>query len=126
MNIANPNRKPKKIFRWIALALLLLGLCPYLYSRFQAPRNRVQQFDNGSNAAIQRTFDRELSIVSFNIAHGRGTASSNWAESGEPKRQRIGDIAAELKRIDADIVILNEVDFLSLIHIWTLPTICSV
>ena len=111
LQTANPNRKPKKIFRWTALALLLLGLCPYLYSRFQAPRNRVQQFDNGSNAAIQRTFDRELSIVSFNIAHGRGTASSNWTESGEPKRQRIGDIAAELKRIDADIVILNEVDF---------------
>ena len=78
LQTANPNRKPKKIFRWIALALLLLGLCPYLYSRFQAPRNRVQQFDNGSNTAIQRTFDSELSIVSFNIAHGRGTASSNW------------------------------------------------
>ena len=108
---ASPSRKPKKIFRWIILALLLLVIGPYLYSRFQAPQNRVQQFDSGGNAEIQRTFGSELSIVSFNIAHGRGTASSNWTESGEPKRQRIGDIAAELKRIDADIVILNEVDF---------------
>ena len=107
----SPNRKPKKIFRRIILALLLLGVGPYLYSRFQAPQNRVQQFDNGGDAEVQRTFDSELSIVSFNIAHGRGTASSNWAELGEPKRKRIADIAAELKQIDADIVILNEVDF---------------
>ena len=107
----SPNRKPKKIFRWIILASLLLGLGPYLYSRFQAPLNRVQQFDNGGTAEIQRTFGGELSIVSFNIAHGRGTASSNWAEAGGPKRKRIADIAAELKQIDADIVILNEVDF---------------
>ena len=78
LQTANPNRKQKKIFRWTALALLLLGLCPYLYSRFQAPRNRVQQFDNGSNAAIQRTFDRELSIVSFNIAVGFESYRRIW------------------------------------------------
>jgi len=53
----------------------------------------------------------ELSIVSFNIAHGRGTASSNWAEGGQPKQERIAAIAQKLKTIDADIVVLNEVDF---------------
>ena len=111
LQTTSPNQKPKKLFRWILLALLLLGLGPYLYSRFQAPQNRVQQFDSGSNAEIQRTFGSELSIVSFNIAHGRGTASSNWAELGGPKRKRIADIAAELKRIDADILIFNEIDF---------------
>ena len=81
----SPNRKPKKLFRWITLALLLLGLGPYLYSRFQAPQNRVQQFDSGGNTEVQRTFGSELSIVSFNIAHGRGTASSNWTESLKAK-----------------------------------------
>ena len=85
----SPNRKPKKIFRRIILALLLLGVGPYLYSRFQAPQNRVQQFDNGGDAEVQRTFDSELSIVSFNIAHGRGTASSNWAELGEPNENAL-------------------------------------
>ena len=108
---SSPNRKPKKLFRWIVLALLLLGLGPYLYSRFQVPQNRLRQFDSGGNAEIQRNFGRELSIVSFNIAHGRGTASSNWSELGEPKRERIAEIAVELQRIDADIVILNEIDF---------------
>ena len=108
----DPTNKPNR-FRWkfILILLLLVGLGPYLYSRFQAPQNRVQQFDNGDNAGIQHTFGNELSIVSFNIAHGRGTANSNWAESSEPKRKRITAIAERLKEIGAGIVVLNEVDF---------------
>ncbi len=110
----NQERKPKKLFRWILLALLLIGLGPYLYTRLRAPNNRLQTFDRSAssdNTNSERTFNNELSIVSFNIAHGRGTASSNWTESAKPKRERIAAIAAALQAIDADIVVLNEVDF---------------
>ena len=60
---------------------------------------------------MQRKVTTDLSIVSYNIAHGRGTATSNWSESGKDKRGRISEIANALKLIDADIVVLNEVDF---------------
>ena len=105
-------RKPSKLRRrliWASLLLLIFG--PYLYSRVQAPSRRVQRFDSLQTPQTKRTFDGEVSIISFNIAHGRGTASSNWAEAGPAKQKRIAAIAAELKTLDADIVVLNEVDF---------------
>ena len=105
------HRKSIKLRRWLALVLLLLLFGPYLYSRIQAVERRVQSFDNPGRAVIERTFDGELSIISFNIAHGRGTASSNWTEGAQPKRERIAAIAQELKNINADVVVLNEVDF---------------
>ena len=105
------GRKPMKLGRWLILALLLIALGPYLYSRVLAPHRRVQLFDNSDHAQIERAFEGELSIVSFNIAHGRGTASSNWTEAGQPKRERIAAIAEKIKQIDADVVVLNEVDF---------------
>ena len=103
--------KSTKFRRWVVLALLLLILGPYLYSRIQAPGRRIQLFNNLDNADVEHTIGDDLSIVSYNIAHGRGTASSNWDEGGAPKRERIAAIAQELKTIDADIVVLNEVDF---------------
>ena len=108
---ATSPRKSIKPVRWLLLALLVLALAPYLYSRLQAPGRRIQLFTIPGRPEVEPTFDEELSIVSFNIAHGRGTASSNWTESGQPKLERIAAIAQELKAIDADIVVLNEVDF---------------
>ena len=104
-------RKSTKFGRWLILALLIVALGPYLYSRIQAPGRRIQVFDRPSQVQPEHTFAGDLSIVSFNIAHGRGTANSNWTEAGQPKGERITAIAQELKAIDADIVVLNEVDF---------------
>ena len=109
--ITRHSKSSKLRRRLIGALLLILILGPYLYSRIQAPGRRVQWFDNLGRVEIERTFDGELSIISFNIAHGRGTADSNWTEAGPAKRERIAAIAQELKQIDADIVILNEVDF---------------
>ena len=109
---ASRHPKPTKFRRrlvWTLLLLLVFG--PYLFSRIQAPGRRIQLFESLGQPETERTFDGELSIVSFNIAHGRGTASSNWTEAGPAKRKRIAAIAQKLKEIDADIVVLNEVDF---------------
>jgi endonuclease/exonuclease/phosphatase family metal-dependent hydrolase len=53
-----------------------------------------------------------LRIASYNIAHGRGVAKSNWEGGDRAKRlDRLDQIADLLRSIDADIVVLNEVDF---------------
>lgn len=51
-------------------------------------------------------------MTCFNIAHGRGVADSNW-DGHEPTERisRLEEIADLLRTIDADIVVLNEVDF---------------
>jgi len=55
-----------------------------------------------------------LNVAAFNIAHGRGAAlnTSNWDGRSMPvDKQRLDSIAAILKELDLDIVVLNEVDF---------------
>lgn len=53
-----------------------------------------------------------LRIVSFNIAHGRGMATSNHDGGNAAERERRLDaIAALIRRQEAQIVVLNEVDF---------------
>ena len=59
-----------------------------------------------------------LKIGTYNIAHGRGTAKSNW--SGGSKHQRLARLAAIANVIkDLDIVILNEVDFMAPWTLWS-------
>lgn len=53
-----------------------------------------------------------LRVASYNIAHGRGVALSNWNGGDRDERiARLDKIAGLLSEIDADVVILNEVDF---------------
>lgn len=60
----------------------------------------------------QQEASESLKILSYNIAHGRGLATSNWQGGTiEAKQQRLTDIAELLRSLDADIVVLNEVDF---------------
>jgi endonuclease/exonuclease/phosphatase family metal-dependent hydrolase len=50
-------------------------------------------------------------VLTYNIAHGRGATDGNWEESGEAKQRRIQEIARLIDQTQADVVILNEVDF---------------
>jgi endonuclease/exonuclease/phosphatase family metal-dependent hydrolase len=54
----------------------------------------------------------QLRILCYNIAHGRGVAVSNWDGGDLAERiARLDQIADLLRRVDADVVVLNEVDF---------------
>ena len=54
----------------------------------------------------------DLRIASYNIAHGRGLAASNWDGGSETERRnRLDEIGELLRDINADILVLNEVDF---------------
>lgn len=54
---------------------------------------------------------RELRLAIWNIAHGRGDGDSNWEQGGAAKKERVAKIAATIATFNADVVVLNEVDF---------------
>ena len=75
-----------------------------------APANRlvIRKSASTEDAAIPD----KLRIACYNIAHGRGLTESNW-DGGDPSTriQRLDQIADLLSEINADVVVLNEVDF---------------
>jgi len=116
----------------IAAACVLVG--PFLYSRVVASyrgaeverihtterTNRASEkiAESGENIeSANLKSQADLSLVAYNIAHGRGLSESNWTESnwtgetGQTRLQRLDAIATLLAQIDADVVVLNEVDF---------------
>jgi endonuclease/exonuclease/phosphatase family metal-dependent hydrolase len=96
------------------LLIFIIAFGPYIYGRLQAPGRRVQLVESKNAASTKPPiFHGRLKIATYNIAHGRGTADGNWSESSQPKFERIQAIAQQLKTIDADVVVLNEVDFSS-------------
>ncbi|MEM7557881.1 MAG: hypothetical protein AAF394_02035, partial [Planctomycetota bacterium] len=100
--------------------LLLLGVLlflPYVSSRILSPWRMLQVDDlsrepNSEAVDSQIRNTNELSIACYNIAHGRGIAESNWGnDTAKVRTQRLDEIANLLIEVDADIVVLNEVDF---------------
>ncbi len=98
---------------------LLVILLPYLFSRLASNWNRVsihQLEDLEARADKKATrnveFAKGFRIVSYNIAHGRGLAESNRdGGNRQERKERLDSIGTLLREVDADVVVLNEVDF---------------
>ncbi len=95
---------------------LTLVIGPYLFFRASSFSERIKIVrlpglpENEQTAA---KFDGRLTVAVWNIAHGRGTAQSNWEEKHSAKVTRVIQIGTYIRNLDADVVILNEVDFSS-------------
>ena len=101
--------------RWWTRALVIVAavvLVPYIFSRIMAPSRRILVFAD-PEITTQSTFEKEtVRVACYNIAHGRGTAESNWSGGTANERMnRLEAIGKLLMEIDADVVVLNEVDF---------------
>ena len=101
--------------QWLRVTFLLSALLvvPYGFSRL-ASTWRCLSVHSTPDVGVTKTHTPELPlrIACYNIAHGRGVAPSNWAGGNRVERiDRLDQIATLLRRIDADVVILNEVDF---------------
>ena len=60
---------------------------------------------------------RTLRVLTYNIAHGRGSGSDNFDGGDRRERTvRLREIQSFIERIDPDVVVLQEVDFNS---IWS-------
>ncbi len=114
------NHNSMKIFfcpkqNWLRAALLLLAvvLVPYVFSRLASPW-RCLSIHATPDAASSKSAAAggQLRIACYNIAHGRGLAESNWDGGNREERiQRLDQIAELVRGIDADVLVLNEVDF---------------
>ena len=95
-----------------AAALVIFCLAWFAIGRLTAPIRAVRLFTPPGTPTAERAFRGRLRIATYNIAHGRGTADSNWTgESREVRLERLRQIAALLKEQNLDVVIVNEVDF---------------
>jgi endonuclease/exonuclease/phosphatase family metal-dependent hydrolase len=110
--ISNWISTRKAVVRITAAALCLL-LIPYTYSRLAAGARRIRiqtipAVTYQADAAERST----VRVATYNIAHGRGCTDVNFNGESETQRfERLDAIASLLSEVDADIVILNEVDF---------------
>ena len=103
------NRR-RIISRVVCLALILT-LVPYIFSRI-ASSWRCLSVHASPAADAPSLNGRPLRIACYNIAHGRGQSKSNWTgESRAIRQQRLDEIAKQITLVDADIIVLNEVDF---------------
>ena len=100
--------KKRKTIAAMSLAIAIV-LVPYLWSRICSPGNRIQVF---ADATLNTPTQDSLKVACYNIAHGRGLAESNWDGGDSATRiARLDQIAELLVELDADVVVLNEVDF---------------
>ena len=108
------NRDSKRRFkkRWLLYLLLLVALGPYLFFRATSFSRKIQLVEiDAPPAAVE--FDGTLRVATWNIAHGRGATFDNWAGDGDSKQERLKAISELIIDMDADVVVLNEVDFCS-------------
>ncbi len=103
----------------VVVGVVVFVLAWYGVGRATSPWRVVRVMDGGVGfeGASDTSLDADglLRVVTYNIAHGRGTGDSNWTDS-DTRGQRLRDIAGLLREMDADVVVLNEVDFCS---VWS-------
>ena len=111
---ADSQRRRSSWRRVATLSAMGLVLLPYFYSRAASPFRRVMVFADSAIAESvpSQSAKQQLRVLTYNIAHGRGLAESNWAGGNAvQRRDRLEQIAQVLRDADAEVVVLNEVDF---------------
>jgi endonuclease/exonuclease/phosphatase family metal-dependent hydrolase len=104
------DRRRRVTARFLSLLGALVIFGPYVAGRPAAWAPSVHFFAEATADPLQPI--GQLTIVTYNIAHGRGTGDWNWGGgSARDKRERIERIGRDLRQWNADIVVLNEVDF---------------
>jgi len=108
------SRRMKTLLSIIA-GLVLASVLWWASGRLSTSDRRlsIRQADTVATTGVD---DGTVRILAWNIAHGRGDTEQgflqNWRGGSRAERlNRLDEIAAVLRRVDADIVVLNEVDF---------------
>ncbi len=112
---------PARLRRGLGLLLLAaLGLTLVWWAVGRATvgdrRLSIHRRDTASIRAADAGAAPEITVLAWNLAHGRGRAEPGLLRnfrggSYEERVARLARIAAVLRRADADVVVLNEVDF---------------
>lgn len=109
----SPADAKPRLLRRLVLTVLAFLLVPYLGSRIASNFRQVRVVSVPAVEDLrQAASNGRLKVLTYNIAHGRGLAESNWDGGDADQRiDRLQEIASVLKKANADVVILNEVDF---------------
>lgn len=95
--------------------LLFIIIGTYSFSRVLSTLNTTTVYEVPTQDVTHATTKYgQLTIGTYNIAHGRGhvEADTNWKYDSKAELiTHLEAIADQIKQVDADIVILNEVDF---------------
>ncbi len=103
-------------FRLILIALAIV-LLPFVFFRLTSEARKLVRCDypevevDSTGQKFDSSASSILRVATWNIAHGRGAGDSNWEQGGDEKRNRVDQISEQIRAFDADVVILNEVDF---------------
>ncbi len=104
--------------RWLRLScrsvlLVLVVLLVWLGTvRIYGEYRRIRVFSNSVSAPASSIDEQPLTVVTWNIAHGRGPTFSDSEGGNQAQRaERLMKIGDQVKSLEPDIVILNEVDF---------------
>lgn len=113
--------RTRRALRGVALAVLvvlLVSVAWWIVGRATADSRRlvVRSWAEAPAAQEARSPADTLRILAWNLAHGRGDEGPglfrNFRGGSEEERTaRLARIAMVLRRVDADVVVLNEVDF---------------
>jgi len=104
----------KHVRRFCAVGLVVLLVCTlwFTVNRVVAPLSAVRVVTMRTPLSNAPKYEGRLCIATYNIAHGRGTADTNWQVGRKASQlQRLDAIARLIEDRGADIVVLNEVDF---------------
>ncbi len=106
-----------RVRRWglrLLLATLVITVLWWAYGRATAGERRLALWSDPGTPAAQ-VDSGPVRILAWNIAHGRGNLKPhllrNWRGSRSDRLARLRRIADVLRNVDADVVVLNEVDF---------------
>lgn len=106
-----------KIRRWVGVVLLsafVITVLWWAWGRATASERRLALREDPGAVAAQ-VDSGPIRILSWNIAHGRGDREPgllrNWRGSRSERLARLRRIADVIRNVDADVVVLNEVDF---------------
>lgn len=96
------------------MATLVITILWWAVGRATAGERRLALWTDSGPAAV-RVDSGPIRILAWNIAHGRGNLEPhilrNWRGSRSDRLARLRRIADVLRNVDADVVVLNEVDF---------------
>ena len=106
------RRFKKKRYFLGAIIGLLLGCFLFVYLPARCAEN-TQHLQDVAIAPSSPDLVKGIKIGAFNMAHGRGaaTSGSNWGGTAQQRREHLQQIRKFLKQQQVDILILNEVDF---------------
>ena len=89
------------MFRAVIFLLVMLGMGTALFA---------DDANTGDVPASPIATGTTLKVVTLNIAHGRKDGANQMLQNGDTARRNLGEVADLLKRIDADVVGLQEAD----------------